>query len=370
VASVCKRTQTYSVTRIDKTGSHVLAAALPVPPCNIGIHSTPNYTQYVHPAINTLTSGETVFAGQRADPFFVDLGAVFDLADLRPLQFLHQGPLFPAPGVDSFQGVNVFTVALQVPKNMLTSNSSTPGPSDIMKQESVIGVYASASRQMSRVFGNKGERTNTGDFQQVSRLANPLFNELLIGINQKDFWNSQSPTNDSQFIGRVTNPELANALPVEYPLAFRNLAFYNAQTGANAPNRQDLVAILLTGLPAGVIPGFQNNTGPIQADLLRLNMAIPVTARPNGLGVIGGDLQGFPNGRRPVDDVATIELRAVAGATLPLTDMSKPKFVTDIAVNLVSDYSPISNGTFLPNFPYIATPSSGFATMPRPYAPQ
>jgi len=364
------RTQTYSVTRIDKTGSHVLAAALPVPPCNIGIHSTPNYTQYVHPAINTLTSGETVFAGQRADPFFVDLGAVFDLADLRPLQFLHQGPLFPAPGVDSFQGVNVFTIALQVPKNMLTSNSSTPGPSDIMKQESVIGVYASASRQMSRVFGNKGERTNTGDFQQVSRLANPLFNELLIGINQKDFWNSQSPTNDSQFIGRVTNPELANALPVEYPLAFRNLAFYNAQTGANAPNRQDLVAILLTGLPAGVIPGFQNNTGPIQADLLRLNMAIPVSKNPNGLGVIGGDLQGFPNGRRPVDDVATIELRAVAGATLPLTDMSKPKFVTDIAVNLVSDYSPISNGTFLPNFPYIATPSSGFATMPRPYAPQ
>jgi len=99
-------------------------------------------------------------------------------------------------------------------------------------------------------------------------------------------------------------------------------------------------------------------------------MAIPVSKNPNGLGVIGGDLQGFPNGRRPVDDVATIELRAVAGATLPLTDMSKPKFVTDVAVNLVSDYSPISNGTFLPNFPYIATPSSGFATMPRPYAPQ
>jgi len=367
------RTQTYSVTKVVKGGpaaGTVLAAALPVPPCNIGVHSTPNYTQYVHPAINTLTSGETVFAGQRADPFFVDLGAVFDLADLRPLQFLHQGPLFPAPGVNSFQGVNVFTIALQVPKNQLTSNASTPGPGDVMKQESVIGVYASASRQSTiRVPGSVPTVDNMGPFAQVSRLANPLFNELLIGIKQKDFWNSQSPTNDSQFLPRVMNPELANALPVEYPLAFRNLAFYNAQTGANAPNRQDLVAILLTGLPAGVIPGFQNNTGPIQADLLRLNMAIPVTKNPNGLGVIGGDLQGFPNGRRPVDDVATIELRAVAGATLPLTDMSKPKFVTDVAVNLVSDYSPISNGTFLPNFPYIATPSSGFATMPRPYAP-
>jgi hypothetical protein len=363
------RTQTYSVTRVDKAGTHELAAALPVPPCNIGVHSTPNYTQYVHPAINSLPNDGKVFAGQRADPFFVDLGAVFDLADLRPLQFLHQGPLFPAPGVDSFQGVNVFTIALQVPKNQLTSNASTPGPGDVMKQESVIGVYASASRQMSRAYEADGTRLDTGLFQQVSRLANPLFNELLIGIKQKDFWNSQSPTNDSQFLPRVMNPELANALPVEYPLAFRNLAFYNAQTGANAPNRQDLVAILLTGLPAGVIPGFQNNTGPIQADLLRLNMAIPVTKNPNGLGVIGGDLQGFPNGRRPVDDVATIELRAVAGATLPLTDMSKPKFVTDVAVNLVSDYSPISNGAFLPNFPYIATPSSGFATMPRPYAP-
>ncbi len=250
---------------------------------------------------------------------------------------------------------------------MLTSDGSTP--TVVTDAKSVIGVYASASRPKSRVYGSKGERTDTGPSQQVSRLANLLFNELLIGIEQKDFWNSQTPTNDSQFSPRVTNPELANALPVEYPLAFRNLAFYNAQTGVNAPNRQDLVAILLTGLPTGVINGFQNNTGPTQADLLRLNMAIPVTARPNGLGVIGGALQGFPNGRRPVDDVATIELRAVAGATLPLTDMSKPKFVTDVAVNLVSDYSPISNGTFLPNFPYIATPSSGFATMPRPYAP-
>jgi len=83
------RTQTYSVTRIDKTGTKLLSDALPVLPCNIGRFSTPNYTQYVGPAINTLTSGETVFARQRADPFFVDLGAVFDLADLRPLQFLH-----------------------------------------------------------------------------------------------------------------------------------------------------------------------------------------------------------------------------------------------------------------------------------------
>jgi len=369
------RTQTYTVTRVDKAnpgGLLLTPTPLPVPPCNIGAFSTPNYTQYVHPAITKLTSGETVFAGQRADPFFVDLGSVFDLADLRPLQFLHTGPMFPAPGVDSFRGFNVFTIALKVPKAKLTSNGQGVGnsPTDIMAQRSVIGVYASASRQMSTILGNDGTRTYAGGWQQVSRLANPLFNELLIGIGQKDRWNSQPPTNDIDFLDRVTNPDLARKLPQLYPLPFRNLAYYNANH-PNGPDRQDLKAILLTGIPTGVIPGFQNFTGTQPADLMRLNMAIPVTARPNPLGVIGGDLQGFPNGRRPADDVADIELKAVAGATLPLTDgPAGGNFVTDIAVNLVSDYAGPDNGGYLPKFPYITTPSSGSATMPRAYAPQ
>jgi len=361
------RVQTYSVTK----NGNLLASGIPVPPCNVGIHSTPNYTQYVPPALKSLGAEGTVFAGQRADPFYVDLGAVFDLADLRPLQFLHTGPLFPAPGVDSFQGINVFSIVLQVPMSKLTSNQSTPGPGDVLSPNSVIGVYASASRSIATLNNADGTRTPQGELtQQVSRLGNPLFNEVLIGIADKNKWNSQSPTNDATFLPRVLNPELAGELPALYPLAFRNLAYYNANN-PGGPNRKDLAAILLTGIPAGVVsPNFQNFTGSVPADLLRLNMAVPVTKNPNNLGVIAGDLQGYPNGRRLADDVTTIELRAIAGATLPLTDgPAGGNFVTDIAVNLVSDYSPISNGPFLPTFPYLATPSSGFGTMPRPYAP-
>lgn len=301
---------------------------------------------------------------------------MFDLADLRPLQTLHTGPLFPAPGVDSFQGINVFSIVLQVPMNKLTSNKTTPGPGDVLSPNSVIGVYASASRSVATLNNPDGSRTPQGELtQQVSRLGNPLFNEVLIGIADKNRWNSQSPTNDGQFLERALNPELARELPALYPLAFRNLAYYNTHNvradGRQLPERKDIAAILLTGLPAGVVsPNFQNTTGSVPADLLRLNMAVPPTKNPNNLGVIAGDLQGYPNGRRLNDDVATIELRALAGATLPLTDRpAGGNFVTDIAVNLVSDYSPISNGPFLPAFPYLATPSSGFGTMPRPYAP-
>jgi len=365
------RRQTYTVTKVVNGVPAIAATDVPVPPCNVGIHSTPNYTQYIPPALKTLPHGETVFAGQRADPFFVDLGAVFDLADLRPLQFLHTGPLFPAPGVESFQGLNVFTIAIQIPMNKITSNATIPGhtAADIMDPNSVIGVYASASRQSTmRVPGSVPTVDNMGPFAQVSRLANPLFNELLIGIGTKDTWNSQSPTNDATFAGRVLDPELGRKLPALYPLAFRNLANYNARPAG--PNRQDLAAILLTGIPGmlngkPVIPGFQNFTGTVQADLLRLNMAIPVTQNPNGLGLLARDLQGFPNGRRPNDDVATIELRALLGETLPLTD---PTFNTDVAVFVVSDYAPNTNGGFMGKFPYLAEPSSGFATMPRPYA--
>ena len=363
------RTQTYTVTKVTKTGPPtVLGTAIPVPPCNVGIHSTPNYPQYVPPAIVGLQDGSTVFAGQRADPFFVDLGAVFDLADLRPLQFLHTGPLFPAPGVDSFRGVNVFSIALQIPKTKLTSDSSNP--TDVMSAKSVIGVYASASRQANITLTADGKRTAVGAWQQVARLANPLFNEVLVGIGSKDKWNTSDPTNDADFVDGVSNPEIARGLPVLYPLPFQNLAYYNSHNmkgNTQVPDRQDLVAILLTGVPATVIPGFQNFTGPTQADLMRLNMAIPPAANPNPLGVIGGDLQGFPNGRRLADDVVDIELKAIAGATLPLTE--KTGFKTDFAVNLVADYAGPTNGGFMPNFPYVATPTSGFGAMPGPYAP-
>jgi Domain of unknown function (DUF4331) len=138
---------------------------------------------------------------------------------------------------------------------------------------------------------------------------------------------------------------------VLYPGVFPNLAALTA-------DRADLLAVLLTGIPAGLIDGFQNFTGTTQADELRLNLAIPPTSRPNRLGLLGGDLAGFPNGRRLADDVVTIELRAVAGATYPLVD---PTFAPDDAVSAIED------GTFnnpgrdlLDQFPYIGLPYSGY----------
>ncbi len=352
------RRQTYSVTKVVKGGrTTVLGDNIPVPPCNVGVHSTPNYLQYVPPAINRLTTGETVFAGQRAESFFFDLGSGFDLLDIRPLQFLHTGPLSPAFAVESFRGLNIFTIAIQVPKTMLTRDGSNP--TDVMKQESVIGVYASASRRNSRMYEPDGTRLDTGPWQQVGRLANPLFNELLVGIGQKNRWNAQPPTNDADFLGRVQHPEISLKLPALYPLPFGNLANFNR---TNQP-RTDLVDILLTGIPNGRIPNFQNFTGATYADLMRLNMAVPVTANPLAYGVIVGDLQGFPNGRRPADDVVDIELKALAGATLPLR---YPSYAPDLAAAALADFVAQENGPYLPNFPYLGTPNSGFATMPRP----
>jgi hypothetical protein len=357
------RRQVYSVHKVVNGGTPLLLGDnIPVPPCNVGIHSTPNYTQYVKPAIHSLGSDSTVFAGQRAEGFFADLGAVFDLGDLRPLQFLHTGPLAPAFAPDSLAGLNINTIAIKVPKSHLTTKGFVA--TDYKDPRATIGVYSSASRGMTRVYNATGTHTDSiGTPQQVSRLGNPLFNEVLIGIGQKDLFNATSPLTDSTRVDRVLMPELGKILPKLYPLAFRNLDYYNTQ-GLN--HRDDLVAILLTGIPDGIIPGFQNNTGPTQADLLRLNIAIPVNKNPNILGVIAGDPQGFPNGRRLIDDIVTIDLRAILGATLPLTDTSTPKFVTDFAVNLVSDFAPpLGNGPFLPSFPYLGTPNSGFATQPK-----
>ena len=156
-----------------------------------------------------------------------------------------------------------------------------------------------------------GKVVETGPFVQVSRLGNPLFNEVIVPMAEKDLWNALPPSADSKFAKYVEHPELARLLPVLYPGVFPHLAGLKAA-------RADLVAILLTGIPSGIIPGFQNYTGKVQADMLRLNMAIPPATKPNIYGILGGDLAGFPNGRRVQDDVVAIELRAIAGVTYPL----------------------------------------------------
>jgi uncharacterized protein DUF4331 len=346
--------QTYTVTKVIRPGqSKVLGSGLTCPPCNIGSRSTPKYDALAQAAIHALPSGETVFAGQRADGFFVDLGAIFDLGDIRPLQNLHLIPSPAGSSVNSLHGFNVHSIAIQIPKNQLTPDGSAP--SNVMDAKSVIGVWTTASRQKVdlRQAGPGGEHSGgAGPFVQVSRLGNPLINEVVVPLSKKDYWNQQPPDKDSQFAAAGLHPELAALLPVLYPTAFPNLK------NLTAP-RKDLAAILFTGIPAGVVPNFQNFTGDTIADLLRLNMAVPPSGSPSMLGILGGDLAGFPNGRRVQDDVTTVELRAVAGATYPLIDKS---YTPDAAATKVGTFLDAKDVPYLGSFPYLGTPYAGFDT--------
>ena len=307
--------------------------------------------------MHDLGRGIKVFAGQRAEGFYVDLGAIFDLGDLRPFENLHNQygmNVFsgPAPGVNATNKFNVHSIAIQVPIRELVQSGAS-GESD---PKSVIGVWTTASRQSASAFDEQTGRTvSSGPFRQVSRLGNPLINEVIIALGDKDRWNALPPAGDKQFAHYYANPGLAAALPSLYPGVFPNLAALVASGKARA----DLEAILLTGIPSGIIPNFQNNTGSVLSDMLRLNTAIPPSSSPNILGVIGGDLAGFPNGRRVFDDVVTVELRAVAGLTYALVNSS---YTPDGAASEVTDGltpSSVSN-PYLNTFPFLGVPYSGF----------
>ncbi len=348
------RKQFYSVTRIEKGYAEVLGENLPCPPCNVGVLSTPNYENLASQAIQSLPGGRTVFAGQRLEGFYVDLGSIFDLVNLRPIENLHIGSLAAAAGVNGTNGFSVHSIALKVPKKDLTHNHRTP--KDPAHPKSVVGVWASALRQAATIRPvGTGTTEEAGEWVQVSRLAMPLFNEVLVGMGNKDRWNANPPLKDVGFVNGVQFPELSARLPVVFPGVFPNLAKYTEP-------RADLVAIFLTGIPAGIVPGFQNFTGNAPADLLRLNMAIPpTTSNPNPLGLVAGDPAGFPNGRRVFDDVVTVELRALAGLTIPLVDNT---FTPDAAVNAVTDGLTQANTRFLNQFPYLGTPQGGYQTAP------
>jgi hypothetical protein len=342
------RKQFYSVTRKDRRGTHHLGRNLSCPPCNIGPLSTPNYAhQLAGAAVHSLGNNTTVFAGQRAEGFYVDLGSIFDLADLRPFQaaqvFAKAIGLSNMPGVNATKFVNVHSIALQVPIDSITE-SDRP----------VIGVWTTASRRRVGIFADAGERpSHSGPWHQVSRLGNPLINEVIIAMSKKDYWNGQPPRDDKQFAGRYAHPELAGLLPILYPGVFPNLAAYTKA-------RADLEAILLTGIPAGVVsPSYTTFTGATQADLLRLNTAIAPNHNPSIFGILGGDTAGFPNGRRVFDDVVSIELRAIAGKTIPLVD---PSYTPDAAASELTDgLTPSSvGGPYLNVFPYLGVPYDGY----------
>ena len=258
--------QFYSVTRIDsgkgpkhgngnadagpawakgKQFSTLLGTNLPCPPCNVGPRSMPDYPSLASAAIQTLPSGEKVFCGQRNDPFYVDLGV-----DLRPRRTAAVQRRSPDSRCRRrrrrrTKALNIHSIAIQVPFSMLTKDGSTPAPGDVLNPKSVLGIWSAASRRKARVFNDKKMQTaESGPWVQVSRLGNPLFNEVIVPLGQKDEWNHENPADDEEYLPNVQHPELAGLLPVLYPGVFPNLP--------SAGSRDDLVAILLTGIPDGV----------------------------------------------------------------------------------------------------------------------
>jgi uncharacterized protein DUF4331 len=344
--------QLYSVSVVRGGVTKSLGKDLRCPPCNIGPRSTPDYDSLATAAIHHLPSGETVFAGQRADGFYVDLGSVFDLAALRPFQAAHVIPSPNAPGIDPLKDLNIHAIAIKVPIGMLTRDGSTP--TNVSDAKAVLGIWGGASRRKVQIRDDNGNGTKgSGPWVQVSRLGNPLFNEVIVPIGDKDRWNALDPIDDKGFEQYVNQPELAKLLPGLYPGVFPNLAGYTK-------NRADLHAILLTGIPSGVVPGFQNFSGPKPADMLRLNVAVPpTTVDPNPIGLVAGDPAGFPNGRRVFDDVVSIELKAVAGATIPLVD---PSYTPDGAAALLNDGTGPGAHQYLSTFPYLGKPHDGYHT--------
>jgi hypothetical protein len=345
------RRQTYTVTLVRRGRGHghadsveVLGANLATPPDNIGPRSTPDYEALAAEAVHTLGGGVMVFAGQRDDPFFVDLGSVFDLAGLRPFNPFHVIPLAPEPGRDAVARFNTHSIAIQVPIAQLVQAPNT-----------TIGVYASASRRRVRILREDGASDDRGRFVQVSRLGEPLINEAVIPLGQKDFWNRTDPEDDAQFESFYTRPEVArleNALYGTPPQGHAGGALMPiAEAG-----RTDLVAILLTG-----VKGL-NFTGPRKADLLRLNTSIAPSApvgAGNRLGVLAGDFAGFPNGRRLEDDIVDIDLRAFAEGYGPVLDAALG--LPDKSPNdLLGDGVDANDKPFLGHFPYVATPHQGY----------
>jgi uncharacterized protein DUF4331/flagellar hook capping protein FlgD len=319
--------QTYTLSRIDVVGGveqvTVLGSNLPVAPWNVGPASMPDYRSLEQQAVQTLPGGYKVFVGPRDDPFFVDLASLFDLLTIR------RPPGNRGGGVDGVGGYNVMSIVLQVPKDKLTRNGQAPSAA---ADNHIIGVWDTAERLMTRTLNADGSVTHSGPDVQVSRLGMPLVNEVVIPLQDKDKFNGSEPVNDlANFAGDVVDPELAKLLRLIY--------------GVNVPAapRSDVVAVFATGVsglnqPAGVTPG----------EMLRLNMTIPPASEPKRLGVLAGDVAGFPNGRRLADDVVDIELRVVAGVLVSGFNIAPN--------NQLGDGIDANDRPFLPYFPYVAPP--------------
>ncbi|MDQ3887196.1 MAG: DUF4331 domain-containing protein [Actinomycetota bacterium] len=324
--------QTYDLTVIDAEGTEqTLLDDAPAAPSNVGPASIPNYAALTEQAVLNLPGGGKSFAGQSDDAFFLDL-RVFDL--------LYGGNLTEV-GQDTLAGYNANTLAIQVPKSALALGGNA-------EANPVIGVWSDTEKQSMQLA--PGVADPTGQHVQVSRLGSPLINEVVVPAPLKDAFNGSEPVSDAgnqALLDRVTTPEVPQLIQSIYGLP------------APATPRDDLVEIFLTGITDKT--GDQINRGPLNSQLdnadvdpgrfqpseqLRLNMSTPVTAAPNRLGVIGGDLQGYPNGRRLADDVVDIEVLALQGAA-----RGEPLSAALLAGDLVNT----NQKPFLGSFPYVAT---------------
>jgi len=332
--------QTYTVTMIrngiasDVTAGRKLIAV----PSNVGPRTMPDYASLFNQGIYDLGKGIRVFAGTVDDPFFIDLGAAFDSLNFRMGVGGVLSPSVDADDIhnyapDAVAGFNVNSIVLEVPTTMLTLDGKLHGTGD---KEAVIGTYGSTSRQRLTVRRSPNPLMASGAFQQVQREGNSLINELIIGTGSKDRFSMDDPKNDGQFANYFLDPLLAHIF---------------ASIGIPVPSAPRTDLLPLVQYMAPICPGCgPKDAGPI-ADLLRLNTGIAPTpvAKQKRLGFLAGDVAGYPNGRRLIDDVVDISARAVAGILLDPTRFGTP----------IGDGVQLNTEGYGTTFPYVLPANSG-----------
>jgi hypothetical protein len=326
--------QTYTVTRevYDKKGKQtsekVIAKNQPAVPSNIGPKTMPDYAALAKQGIRSLKGGGKVFVGQRDDPFFVDLGQTFDAVNFRP----DVGTGNQGGGKDDLAGYNTNSIVLQVPESAVTADDRSVAGADA--SNAVIGVWSSTERRKLQV--TDGDGSDKCPWVLVSRLGNPLVNEVVIPLGKKDQFNRTQPQDDAKNYGAfVVKPELAHLMNVLFDL------------GVKETDRTDIVTALLTGVPGLTQIGKK----PAAADTLKINLGVDPAATPSKFGVLANDTAGFPNGRRLTDDVVDIELRVIGGFLVPEADGGKKLPLGDGVDQ--------NDKPFLTGFPYVAPPTAG-----------
>jgi hypothetical protein len=344
--------QTYDLYKEEYNGkgklvsSRRIANDAPVVPDNIGPKTMPNFAQIEAGGVTPLKGGGKTIVTPADDAFFVDLGAVFDGINIDKPGRPNIGLGNQGGGKDDVAGCNTKSFVLQVPEREVTRDGKQVSGANA--KNAVVGVWATTERRSDQVLGtssrHRGGSGHRDKWVQVSRLGNPLINEVIIPLGMKDKFNRTSPADDARNFGRFAlNPEPARILNALFGL------------GIQETNRNDIVQALLTGVPGLT----QISKNPAAADTLKVNMGVPPAANPNRFGVLAGDVAGFPNGRRLADDVVDIELRVIAGALL-----SPPKNIP------LGDGVDQNDKPLRTQFPYVALANDGFNSNLKRIEPQ